>query len=130
MPLREEAERRAQALFADAQLHRLLSVPRHGSRHGPRARDIFVNRNLRMSGIELVGFDMDYTLAIYHMRRLEQLGAVAAGPNNSAYFFGDKAAGLQAQSYLVDVVERVKSAAIAGSPPAAPAESPQEERWD
>jgi 5'-nucleotidase len=39
----------------------------------PRARDIFVNRNLRMSGVELIGFDMDYTLAIYHLRRLEQL---------------------------------------------------------
>ncbi len=34
---------------------------------------VFVNRNLRMADIELVGFDMDYTLAIYHMRRLEQL---------------------------------------------------------
>jgi 5'-nucleotidase len=69
----EEAERRAQALFADADLHRLLSSPREGPHQGFRARDIFVNRNLRMSGIELVGFDMDYTLAIYHMRRLEQL---------------------------------------------------------
>ena len=26
-----------------------------------------------MSKVELVGFDMDYTLAIYHMRRIEQL---------------------------------------------------------
>ena len=39
----------------------------------PRARDVFVNRNLRMGSVELIGFDMDYTLAIYHMRRLEQL---------------------------------------------------------
>ncbi|HEX8536728.1 MAG TPA: HAD-IG family 5'-nucleotidase [Cystobacter sp.] len=69
----EEAERRAQALLADADLHRLLSIPRRGPHEEPRARDIFVNRNLRMSGIELVGFDMDYTLAIYHMRRLEEL---------------------------------------------------------
>ena len=38
-----------------------------------RARQVFVNRNLRMSTIELVGFDMDYTLAIYHQRRIEQL---------------------------------------------------------
>jgi len=38
-----------------------------------RSRQVFVNRNLRMSRIELVGFDMDYTLAIYHMRRIEQL---------------------------------------------------------
>ncbi|MGZ3459255.1 MAG: HAD-IG family 5'-nucleotidase [Archangium sp.] len=69
----EEAERRAQSLFADAELARLLSVPRVDTRQVPRARDIFVNRNLRMAGVELVGFDMDYTLAIYHMRRLEEL---------------------------------------------------------
>ena len=69
----EEAERRAQSLFADAGLARLLSVPRAPIRQVPRARDIFVNRNLRMAGVELIGFDMDYTLAIYHMRRLEQL---------------------------------------------------------
>lgn len=39
----------------------------------PRSRRIFVNRNLRMDHVGLVGFDMDYTLAIYHMRRVEQL---------------------------------------------------------
>jgi len=38
-----------------------------------RARQVFVNRNLRMSTIELIGFDMDYTLAIYHQRRIEQI---------------------------------------------------------
>src|SRR5262249_28302296 len=46
--------------------------PRDG-REVERARQIFVNRNLRMSKIGLIGFDMDYTLAIYHMRRIEQL---------------------------------------------------------
>ncbi|WP_375773670.1 HAD-IG family 5'-nucleotidase [Archangium gephyra] len=69
----QEAERRAQGLFTDAELARLLSVPRAPIRQVPRARDIFVNRNLRMAQVELIGFDMDYTLAIYHMRRLEQL---------------------------------------------------------
>jgi len=69
----EEAERRAQSLFADTQLTQLLNAPSGRPSTLSRARDIFVNRNLRMSGIELVGFDMDYTLAIYHMRRLEQL---------------------------------------------------------
>jgi 5'-nucleotidase len=68
----EDAERRAQSLFSDPEFARLLSVQRP-VREVPRARDIFVNRNLRMSGIDLIGFDMDYTLAIYHMRRLEQL---------------------------------------------------------
>ncbi len=39
----------------------------------PRTRQVFVNRNLRMDKIELVGFDMDYTLAIYQLQRLEKL---------------------------------------------------------
>jgi len=39
----------------------------------PRARRIFVNRNLRMDEIDLIGFDMDYTLALYHQRNLESL---------------------------------------------------------
>jgi HAD superfamily 5'-nucleotidase-like hydrolase len=51
----------------------LLDRPHVGHREVPRARQIFVNRNLRMDKIELVGFDMDYTLAMYHLQRLEQL---------------------------------------------------------
>jgi len=39
----------------------------------PHARQVFVNRNLRMDHIEAVGFDMDYTLAIYNRRAIEQL---------------------------------------------------------
>jgi 5'-nucleotidase len=39
----------------------------------PRARRIFVNRNLRLDRIEAVGFDMDYTLAVYHPTRIEAL---------------------------------------------------------
>ncbi len=34
---------------------------------------IYCNRNLRMEEIELVGFDMDYTLALYNQERLEKL---------------------------------------------------------
>lgn len=68
----EEADRRAQELLTNGELTRLLSAARERP-DAPRARDVFVNRNLRMSTVELIGFDMDYTLAIYHMRRLEQL---------------------------------------------------------
>jgi HAD superfamily 5'-nucleotidase-like hydrolase len=52
----------------------LLSGP-HGAHHRevPRAREVFVNRNLRMDRIEAVGFDMDYTIAMYHLQRLETL---------------------------------------------------------
>jgi HAD superfamily 5'-nucleotidase-like hydrolase len=39
----------------------------------PRADRVFVNHDLRLSGIEWVGFDMDYTLAIYHQDRMDAL---------------------------------------------------------
>jgi 5'-nucleotidase len=67
-----EAERRAQQLLADPELGRLLLRQNDKPQH-ERARQIFVNRNLRLGRLELCGFDMDYTLAIYHMRRIEQL---------------------------------------------------------
>jgi HAD superfamily 5'-nucleotidase-like hydrolase len=38
-----------------------------------RARQIFVNRNLRFDKVDLIGFDMDHTLAVYHKRRSEEL---------------------------------------------------------
>jgi HAD superfamily 5'-nucleotidase-like hydrolase len=39
----------------------------------PRKNKVFVNRNLRMDEIDLIGFDMDYTLAIYNQPRIEAL---------------------------------------------------------
>jgi HAD superfamily 5'-nucleotidase-like hydrolase len=39
----------------------------------PRARRVYVNRNLRMDEIEMIGFDMDYTLALYNQPNLESL---------------------------------------------------------
>ena len=38
-----------------------------------RKNRVFVNRNLRMDQIELIGFDMDYTLALYDQSRIEEL---------------------------------------------------------
>lgn len=38
-----------------------------------RRRRIFCNRNLKLADLELVGFDMDYTLALYNQDRLEKL---------------------------------------------------------
>lgn len=38
-----------------------------------RQRRVFCNRNLRMSGIAWVGFDMDYTLAIYNQKEMDEL---------------------------------------------------------
>jgi 5'-nucleotidase len=39
----------------------------------PRPRRIFCNRDLRMNGIAWVGFDMDYTLAIYNQSAMDEL---------------------------------------------------------
>jgi 5'-nucleotidase len=38
-----------------------------------RQRRVFCNRNLRMNGIAWVGFDMDYTLAIYNQKEMDEL---------------------------------------------------------
>ena len=43
----------------------------------PRARRVFCNRNLRMTGIAWVGFDMDYTLAIYDQPEMDRLSIEA-----------------------------------------------------
>ena len=37
------------------------------------ARAVYTNRDLDLAGIQLVGFDMDYTLAIYKKLPMEQL---------------------------------------------------------
>jgi 5'-nucleotidase len=39
----------------------------------PRADRVFANRNLRMGTIDWVGFDMDYTLAIYRQAAMDAL---------------------------------------------------------
>ena len=71
LPEAVRALEEAQKVLSDPELARLLD----GAARVPveRARQVFVNRNLRMGNVEMVGFDMDYTLAIYHLRRIEQL---------------------------------------------------------
>ena len=44
-----------------------------GESHLEPARRVFVNRNLRMRNVRAVGFDMDYTLAVYDKVVLEKL---------------------------------------------------------
>ena len=39
----------------------------------PRETRVYVNRNLRLDKIEMVGFDMDYTLALYNQAKVEEL---------------------------------------------------------
>src|SRR5512142_3564901 len=71
-PRSEPGEAAGQS-YADPLVMELLESERVPHRDVPFARQIFVNRNLRMDKIDLVGFDMDYTLAIYHLRQIEEL---------------------------------------------------------
>jgi len=58
-------------VLGDAELKKILTQP--PANETPLPRQVFVNRNLHLTKVDLIGFDMDYTLAIYHQRRLEQL---------------------------------------------------------
>jgi 5'-nucleotidase len=62
---------RARQLVEDPWLQHHLSAPRD-DRELPRARQVFVNRTLRMDRVEAVGFDMDYTLLRYQALALER----------------------------------------------------------
>jgi HAD superfamily 5'-nucleotidase-like hydrolase len=61
------------ATYLDPVVQSILAGPRAGGRDVPSSRQVFVNRNLRMDKIEVVGFDMDYTLATYQLLQLEEL---------------------------------------------------------
>ncbi len=62
---------RGRAMLGDESLRAILKQPPRNET--PLPRQVFVNRNLHLANVELIGFDMDYTLAIYHQRRLEEL---------------------------------------------------------
>ncbi len=62
----------------DAQLK--LPMPDDAPAHVaslPAERRVFVNRSLRMDSVEWVGFDMDYTLAIYRQEEIDRLSIEA-----------------------------------------------------
>ncbi len=56
----------------EAQLAAILGDVKREIDISTRSR-VFCNRNLRMDSIDLVGFDMDYTLALYNQELMEQL---------------------------------------------------------
>src|SRR3954447_1735640 len=62
-----------QDVLRDPELQRLLSHPEHQGLEQAHSRQIYTNRALKMDEIALVGFDMDYTLAVYSMRQIEEL---------------------------------------------------------
>jgi HAD superfamily 5'-nucleotidase-like hydrolase len=50
-----------------------VSLPPPNGHAIARKDRVFVNRDLRLSGIEWFGFDMDYTLAIYRQEEMDRL---------------------------------------------------------
>ncbi len=61
------------APWTDPDVDRILRDAAGPHRDIPLARQVFVNRNLRLDKIDLVGFDMDYTLAVYQLQQMERL---------------------------------------------------------
>src|SRR5881397_2668737 len=62
-----------QDVLRDREIRRLLDRPEHQGLELPHSRQIYTNRALQMDQIGVVGFDMDYTLAVYSMRQIEEL---------------------------------------------------------
>ena len=52
-----------------------LAIPIEGQ--PPRSRRIHCNRNLRLDQIEVVGFDMDHTLAVYEQEAMDAISMTA-----------------------------------------------------
>ena len=62
-----------QDVLRDREIQRLLDSPEHQGLELSPSRQIYTNRALQMDQIGVVGFDMDYTLAVYSMRQIEEL---------------------------------------------------------
>jgi 5'-nucleotidase len=60
-------------VLKDPELQKLLEHPEHQGLELLHSRQIYTNRALRLDEIALCGFDMDYTLAVYSMRQIEEL---------------------------------------------------------
>ena len=77
LPRNDHPEKDARALaedvLRDPEIQRLLNEPEHRGLELPHSRQVYTNRSLKLDEISLVGFDMDYTLAVYSMRQIEEL---------------------------------------------------------
>lgn len=54
-----------------------LTLPAGGASPPPPENRVYCNRNLRLDQIDMVGFDMDYTLAIYNQAEMDRLSIEA-----------------------------------------------------
>jgi HAD superfamily 5'-nucleotidase-like hydrolase len=75
-------------------------VPQAEPTRIPRTRRVFVNRNLKMAGIDWVGFDMDYTLAIYNQTEMDRLSIRATVQKLAARGYPEEILG--AVDYQID----------------------------
>ncbi len=73
MALLKTSTESVEKVLEDPDVGRLLEEPEHQGLELPRSRQIYTNRSLRMDAISMIGFDMDYTLAVYSMRQIEEL---------------------------------------------------------
>src|SRR5260370_42498613 len=62
-----------QDVLRDPEIQKLLESPEHQGLELAHSRQIYTNRSLKMDEIGICGFDMDYTLAVYSMRQIEEL---------------------------------------------------------
>src|SRR5437763_15151777 len=60
-------------VLRDPEVDRLLNQPEHQGLELPHSRQVYTNRSMNLEDTHLVGFDMDYTLAVYSMRQIEEL---------------------------------------------------------
>ena len=60
-------------VLRDPDIQKLLAHPEHQGLELPHSRQVYTNRSLKLDEIAIVGFDMDYTLAVYSMRQIEEL---------------------------------------------------------
>jgi len=60
-------------VLRDPEVERLLNQPDHQGLELPHSRQVYTNRSMSLENVHLVGFDMDYTLAVYSMRQIEEL---------------------------------------------------------
>src|SRR5438309_3833204 len=73
MAIRKPAAGSVQDVLRDGETQRRLDSPEHQGLELSPSRQIYTNRALQMDQIGVVGVDMDYTLAVYSMRQIEEL---------------------------------------------------------
>src|SRR6185312_9283231 len=76
--LLDEADQSDRVELADPlQLQLPAEITLPADMQPPRTRRIYCNRNMKLDQIQMIGFDMDYTLALYKQEELDRLSIEA-----------------------------------------------------